>query len=208
VSAPTPTLRRLADRRFAATALVVAVLGAAGGQVVWSAFVALAQDGGNTVDSGTVTLTDNDSGAMFTLPTLKPNDNAARCIKVSYSGSLTSGVRLYGTTTGTGLDPYLGLVVTRGAYSPSDPGFSSCTNFNADSTTYISGQNAGVVYVGTLEDFPDDYASGIVDPTSGTPEAWTSGESHVYKFEIVQGDSGSADGKNATQTFTWESRNQ
>ena len=36
-----------------------------------------------------------------------PGDTAVGCIRVSYSGSLSSQVRLYGSTTGTGLDPYL-----------------------------------------------------------------------------------------------------
>jgi Camelysin metallo-endopeptidase len=199
----------LRGSRLVATVIVVFVVAAASGAGVWGAFVGQATNAGNSFASGTVALSDNDSGgSMFSLSGWKPGDTASRCIKVTYDGSLTADVRLYGTTTGSGLDPYLGLTVTRGTYSPTEPGFSSCTNFTPDSTTYITGQAAGVVYAGTLQDFPDAYASGIVDPTSGSPEDWTTGEAHVYKFQLAQGDNVTARSKNATQTFTWEARNR
>ena len=126
---------------------------------------------------------------------------------MTYTGSLDAAVRLYGTTTGTGLDQYLDLKVTRGTYSPSNPGFDSCTNFTADATNYI-GAGAGVVYNGTVQGYADDYAGGLVDPTSGSPETWTSGEKHAYKIQVTLQNNAAAAGKNATQDFTWEARNQ
>ena len=60
---------------------------------------------------------------------------------------------LHGTTTGTGLDAYLDLKVTRGTYSPSTPAFKSCTNFQPDGTNYIGAGN-GVIYNGTLQGYP------------------------------------------------------
>jgi hypothetical protein len=174
----------------------------------WAAFRATAVNSGNAVAAGTLSLTDNDGGAssMFSLTGLKGYDTATRCIKVTNSGTLAARVRMYGTTTGTGLDPYLSVVVTRGSYS-SDPGFSSCTNFVPDATNYVSGRGNGVIYAGTLQDFPDDYASGIDDPTSSATEDWVPGETHVYKVEITVADDDSAASKNATQAFTWEARN-
>jgi hypothetical protein len=116
-------------------------------------------------------------------------------------------VRLHGTTTGSGLDQYLDLKVTRGVYSPSDPAFKSCTNFQADGTNYIGAGN-GVIYNGTLQAFPDDYASGLVDPLSGSPESWTTGEAHVYRIDVTLQNNFSAQNKDAAQTFRWEARNQ
>ena len=116
-------------------------------------------------------------------------------------------MRLYGTTTGSGLDQYLDLKVTRGTYNPSTPAFKSCTNFQADGTDYLGAGN-GVIYTGTLQAYPDDYASGLVDPTSGAPESWSSGEVHVYRFDMTLQSNFAAQGKNATQTFRWEARNQ
>src|SRR5687768_9296799 len=65
--------------------------------------------------AGTVALTDNDSGtAMFSMSNAKPGATDSGCITVTSTGTLPSLVKLYGTTTGTGLDAFLTLVVTRG----------------------------------------------------------------------------------------------
>jgi hypothetical protein len=158
-----------------------------------------------------VNLTDNDANsAMFNVTGMVPGQTDTGCIRVRYTGTVASNVRLYGTTTGTGLDQYLEVKVTRGAYSPSEPAFDSCTNFSADSTDYI-GAGAGVIYNGTLQAYPDNFDAGRVDPTSGSPEAWGSPgspEDHVYKFEITLQASApnAAQGLSATQEFIWEAR--
>jgi predicted dehydrogenase len=201
-----PNERSRRSKLLAAMA-VVGLLGVGVG-TSWAAFISASTNAGNKFESGTVKVEDTDSGsAMFSLSGLKPGDTDTSCIKVTYTGSLASTVRLYGTTAGAGLDTYVGLTVTRGSYTPSEPSFDSCTNFTPDATTYVSGQSPGVVYAGTLQGFPDSYAGGLVDPTSGSPESWTTNEAHVYKVVIVMGDNRTAEGKNATQTFTWEARN-
>jgi hypothetical protein len=136
-----------------------------------------------------------------------PGNTTSGCIKVIYDGSLPASVRLYGTTTGSGLDQYLNLTVTRGSYNAPEPAFKSCTNFQADSTDYL-GSGAGVVYSGTLQGYPDNYGSGLVDPTSGSLESWITGEDHVYRFDVTLQSDFSAQNKDATQTFTWEARNE
>jgi hypothetical protein len=110
---------------------------------------------------------------------------------------------LYATVSGA-LAPYLTLTVTRG--TDSAPSFSSCANFTADATDYI-GQGAGVVYQGSLSGYPTDYASGIVDPKPATPETWTTGEAHSYRFNISLDNNLAAQGLSATAAFTWEARN-
>ena len=110
---------------------------------------------------------------------------------------------MYGATTGTGLDPYINLTVTRGTIA--SPSFDACTGFSADATDYI-GSGAGVVYNGTLAGFPDAWTGGIVDAPSAT-ETWTTNEVHTYRFAWTVADNDLAQGKNATQTFTWEARN-
>ena len=141
-------------------------------------------------------ISDNDSGsALLALTAAQPGNTDTGCIKVSYAGSLASEVRLYGTTSGTGLDAYLDLTVTRGTYTPSEPGFDSCTNFQADSTNYL-GAGAGVIYSGTLRDFPGTFAGGLVDPTSGSPESWTSAEVHVYRIQVTLKNNSAAQGLN------------
>ena len=189
--------------KVVATAVVVGLIGAVAGVGTWSAFSATTSNGGNTFSAGSVTLTDNDSGsAMLSLSSAKPGDSDTSCIEVTYTGSLASAVRLHGTTTGTGLDQYLDLRVTRG--TTTSP-FDSCTNFTADPTDY-NGNGAGVVYSGTLQGFPDAYAGGIVDPVAASPESWTAGEKHAYKFVVTVQDNDAAQGKTASQQFTWEAR--
>jgi hypothetical protein len=188
--------------------LVAAGLVASAGTITWAGFNSLTANTGDEVQAGTVGLSDNDSGnAALSLSSANPGDTDSDCIRVDYDGTLAATLRLYGATTGSGLDPYLALKVTRGVYSPSDPGDGSCTNFQADSTNYI-GAGAGVVYNGTLQNYPDDYATGIDDPPSGGPATWTAGTKRVYRLEVALQSDFAAQNKDATQTFTWEARNQ
>ena len=189
-------------------AAAIALLVPAAGSATYAAFRATNSNGNDLVEAGSVKLSDNgDGSSMLSLSTAVPGDTTSACIKVTYDGSLPATVRLHGTTTGSGLDPYLDLKVTRGVYSPSTPAFKSCTNFQADGTNYIGAGN-GVIYNGTLQGYPDDYASGLVDPLSGSPESWTTGEVHVYKLDVTLQSNFAAQTKDATQTFRWEARNQ
>lgn len=207
MTAQRPTRRQRAGTKLLVIGALIVLIGVANAGT-WAAFPGTAQNSGNKIDSGTVGLSDNDSGtALFSLAGMKPGDMTTTCIKVTYAGSLPSNVRLYGTTTGTGLDQYTSLQITRGTYS-STPSFPSCTNFTADSTTYITGQSAGVVYTGTLASFPTSWSNGVVDPYSTAPESWTTNEVHVYKLQLTLGDNVTAVGKSASSTFGWEAKNQ
>jgi predicted ribosomally synthesized peptide with SipW-like signal peptide len=198
---------RLSRRLVGMVGLGALVVAMAGG-VTWAAFTATTVNSGDEVRSGTVKLEDNDNdSAVLALSAAEPGAADSGCITVTFNGSLASTVRLYGTTSGSGLDQYLELKVTRGSYSPTDPGFDSCTNFQPDATDYL-GLGAGVVYEGTLQGYADAYAGGIADPPSGGPESWTNGESHVYQLEISLRHNLAAQGLNAAQEFTWEARNQ
>ena len=188
---------------LAAITLVIMIAGAQ----TWAAYNARTASNANDFASGSVALTDNDSAtALLALAAAVPGATDTGCITVSYTGSLASAVRLYGTTTGTGLDPYLDLKVTRGSFSGAPPAFDSCTNFTPDAISYI-GSGSGVIYDGTLQGFPDDYATAPADPPAGGAESWTSGETHVYRLQVTLQDNLAARGKSATQIFTWEARN-
>ena len=192
-------------RKLLGSAVVLGLIGVVAGVGTFSAFTATTANAGNTFAAGTVVLGDNDSnGAIFTMSGLKPGSTDSGCIEVAYTGTLASTVRLYGTTGGTGLAPYINLKVTRGTIA--SPTFDSCTGFSEDATDYISA-GAGVIYNGTLDGYADSYAAGLVDPLAGSPESWSTNEKHVYKFEVTVADNNSAQGLTATQTFTWEARN-
>lgn len=194
-------------RTFVLILVALTLAGALAGARTWAALSATTASTGDSFASGTVALADNDSGtAMLSLSAAVPGNSDSGCITVTYAGGLASAVRLYGTTTGTGLDAYLDLKVTRGAFSGAPPAFDSCSTFTADATDYI-GSGSGVIYDGTLQGFPDSYAAGQVDPLAAGAETWTTGEAHVYKLQITVQNNPSAQGKDATQTFTWEARN-
>jgi hypothetical protein len=205
-TATEPQKRMKTGFKLALTLALMAVIGGAAGFGTWSAFSATTENTGNTFATGTVVIGDSDGGGtspMLALADASPGTTDTSCITVTYTGSLPSSVHLYGTTAGTGLDQYLNLVVTRGSGAA---GFDDCTGFTSDTTDYIGSGN-GVIYSGTLQGFPDAYGSAIVDPVAGSPESWTNPESHEYRFAVTVQDNTNAQGLNASQSFTWEARN-
>jgi predicted ribosomally synthesized peptide with SipW-like signal peptide len=186
--------------------MVVSAFGLAAGAATHAAFTDTTTNDGDTFTAGSVDIDDDDGGiALVGLTAGNPGDTDTGCITVTYNGSLDSTVRLYGTTAGTGFDQYITLTVERGTWSGAPPAFEGCTGFTPDATDYI-GAGAGVVYTGTMADYPDAFAAGIVDG-GGTPETWTTGESRPYRFTVTVDDADGAQTLNATQTFTWEARN-
>ena len=191
-------------RKLLLTALVLGCFVVVSGAATYSAFSSQTSNSGNSFAAGTVELTDNDAGsAMLSLSNAQPSTSDTSCILLTYSGSLASTVRLYGTISG-GLSSYLTLTVTRG--TDSSPSFDSCSSFTPDGTDYIGAGN-GVIYQGNLSAFPTTYAAGLVDPTSGSPESWTTSETHSYRFVVTLQNDNAAQGLSATAAFTWEARN-
>jgi hypothetical protein len=192
-------------RKILLTLAIIGAVGAAAGVGSYSAYTATTANAGNTFAAGSVAVEDNDSdAAMLALANAKPGDSDTSCIRVRYTGSLASTVRLYATPSGT-LPQYLTLTVTRG--TDATPVFDDCVGFTADLTNYI-GAGAGVVYSGSLSAFPTTYAAGLVDPTSGTPESWTTDEEHFYRFAVTLQDNDAAKSQTGSAAFTWEARNE
>jgi hypothetical protein len=192
-------------RKLLLTLLVVGMVGAVAGYGTYSAFTATTTNTGNTLAAGSVAIEDNDlDGAMLAITNGKPNDTDVSCIKIKYTGSLGATVRLYASTLTGSLPAHITLVVTRGTGAAA---YDNCTGFTADGTNYGNGGN-GIVYNGKLGNFPTTYAGGIVDPTSGSPESWTNGEEHWYRFAVTVDDTNAAQGLTGTAGFTWEARNE
>jgi len=199
-----PRPRWSRSRRSVMTLLVIGVAGLLAGAGSYAVFTATTGNTGNSFASGTVAIQDNDSNtAMLALANAKPGDADTSCIRIEYTGSLDSTVRLYGSVSGS-LASYLTLTVTRG--TDSSPSFDSCASFTPDATNYIGAGN-GVVYSGPLSSFPASYAAGIVDPTSGSPETWSQSEAHSYRFVVTLQDDNAAQGLTGNASFTWEARN-
>lgn len=192
-------------RKLLLSLLVVGTIGAVAGYGTYSAFTATTTNTGNELSAGSVALEDNDlDGAMLSIANGKPNDTDLSCIKVKYTGSLGSTVRLYASTLTGSLPAHISLVVTRGTGAA---GFDDCTGFVADPVNYGNGGN-GIVYNGKLGSFPTSYASGIVDPTTGSPESWTAGEERWYRFAVTLDDTNAAQGLTGSAAFRWEAQNE
>jgi hypothetical protein len=171
------------------------VIGLVASGATFSAFNAQTSNAGNTFNTGTVSIADNDSGtAMFALTGMRPGSPVSKCIQVTYTGTLAAAVKLYGATTaGTGLESYLQLTVTRGTVSSG--AFPACSGFSADATS-------PVLYSGLMSAFPGTLGTAIADPNS----AWVTSETHAYQFTVDVADDNNAENKSATETFTWDAR--
>jgi hypothetical protein len=182
-------------------ALVVGLAFLAASAVTWrtssALFTATTTNGADTFATGSVALSDNDSGAaLFTVSNLKPGDSAAKCIRVTYTGTLASGVRVYGTgltVSGGSLDQWLNLQIEQGTNSLSTAG--TCGTFTGATTIFA---NAAFNTFGT------NYAGG-----SGS---WTpSSNPTVMDYRITYTLSSSAPNgtmaQNLSLTFTWEAQN-
>jgi hypothetical protein len=191
-------------RKLLVSLAVVGLAATAIAAATWSSFSKTSANPSNSFSAGTVSLGDNDaSGSVLSLSSVRPGGTSSGCIRVTYNGSLSSAVHLYGSTTGS-LAQYLTLTITRGTETA--PSFPSCSTFTADATNYI-GSGAGVVYTGTLSNFSSsrtNYATGLVDPST-----WDAGNSRSFKFTLTlpAGAASAAQGLSSTAAFTWEAQN-
>jgi hypothetical protein len=190
--------------KVALSALVVGTLGSLAVLGVYGLFTATTQNSGNEITSGTVELTDNDSGsALYSLTGVRPGDVTSRCIKTTYAGSLPAVVHIYSPSSPGPLAPYIDLTITQGTQASAT--FPSCTGFVADPT--------GALFSGTLQSFEQTrsaYATGIATSPSGK-SSWSTGAAAVYRFQATlqatapDASQGSTSG---VHSFVWEAHGQ
>jgi hypothetical protein len=178
-------------------ALLTGMLGSAA--MVWSAsnaaFSGSTVNPNNSWTAGTVSLTDNDGGAaMFNAAGLTPATTLTRCITVTYGGSVTAPVRIYGAVPGgTGLAGYLNLTIEVGTGSTD----AVCSGFSLGA--------GGTIFSGTLAAFAaahTDYTTGLVTGWSPTGAA----QSQSFRFQATVADDNNAKGLSCTMPFTWEAQ--
>jgi hypothetical protein len=180
--------------------MIVGVLAAVAGLGAFSAWTSTTSNAGNSFASGSVSLTDNDAGsAMYNVSNKKPADSVTQCIKVTYTGSLDSDVKLYTSSAIGSLGPYIDVQVRPGSGNPTFPG---CTGFTPD---------AADLYNDTLANFPTSYAGGILDAGPGSNTKWVTSDAVVYRFTLTLQSSAPDAAQGLTtgaHTFVWEARNQ
>lgn len=195
------TRRRVSWRGIAAILAVVLV--SVSFESTFAAFRSTAESSANSYTAGTVFLSGNGGAGSFPGSTgAEPGAVSSGCVIVTYSGSLPANVRIYTTRSGT-IAPYLSVKITRGSGAA---GFPSCTGFTADPTNY-AGLGAGVLFDGLASTLPTSGATGLLDPTAGTPETWATGEAHAYRFDVTVTADPAGQGRTGTLRFGFQAAN-
>lgn len=187
------------------TLLVLGIVASIAGAGVFSAFSSQTDNPGNVITAGTVTLADNDGGsALYALTAAKPGDSKASCIKVTYSGSLDSTVKVYTPSSIGELGPSVTLKIEPGTQASST--FPSCEGFTPDS--------GGALYEGTLSAFAaehNSFANGVADNPGTSATKWVTNDAVVYRVTatLSAAAADSAQGKTTgTHLLRWEAQNQ
>ena len=196
-------------KKLFGTAAVVSALAAIGGFGAFSAFTATTQNDNNTIQAGSVALSDTDSvggtaGVLYSSTNQKPgqaNAQAPRCIRVSYSGSLPALVRLYRGSATNAAD--FSLLIERGTGLTAANNTMSCAGFTPAA--------APTVYNGSLNSFPTSF-SGSTAHGKDAGAAWNSGDSVDYRFTIWPNDDPTANNRTnqlstGNHTIFWEAQN-
>jgi hypothetical protein len=190
---------RARTRRTLTLLLLVGVVGSVAGWGAYSAFTATTTNTGNTITAGTVAISQH-AGAttLYSASDQGPGSSVVKCVRVTYTGSLASSVRLYVSNVANG--SLFNLKVERGSGLSSPDASMNCTGFAASSTAYD----------GDLGSFGQTYGGGADGKAGGA--AWNQNDSVDYRFTISVNDDPtpnahtSALSSNA-HTFTWEARN-
>ena len=191
---------RATKHKLLATAAIVSAVTAVAGFATFSAFSSTTTNSGNSFTAGSVVLADNDAGtAMYNVSNQKPGTSTAKCIKVTYTGTLDANVKLYTASSINASAQYINLTVEKGTSDTST--FPNCGTFTSEST----------LYNGTLSDFAstkNSYANGV-SAFPGSATKWVENDNLVFRFTLSVQDSNSAHGATSgTHAFTWEAQNQ
>ena len=193
-------------RKLLLTALTVSVVGSIVAFGTFSAFSSTTENPGNQFAAGSVAIGDNDVGtALYNVSNQAPGDFEASCIKVTYSGTLPSDVKLYlPDSVGSTVAEHTDLDITSGTGEEHD-----CSDFAADATN-------SSVFSGELGEFAaahNDYASGVTDfPLAKTK--WDANDTVTYQVRVELQDNDGANSGTGTgystpaHKYVWEAQNQ
>jgi hypothetical protein len=187
-------------RRTFFALLLIGLVGSVAGWGAYSAFTATTTNSGNAITAGTVVISQH-AGAttLYSSSGLGPGSSIAKCVRVSYTGSLAASVKLYESgaiSNGSAFN----LKVERGSGLSSPDNTMNCTGFTASSTAYD----------GDLGSFASTYAGGVDGKSGGS--AWSQNDSVDYRFTISVNDDATANAHTSalasgSHSFVWEARN-
>lgn len=170
--------------------------------VMWrasnAAFTATTTNGADTFSTGSVVISDNDSGtALFSVTNMKPGSTGVACIRVSYTGTLTAPVKLYGTSHSTtnALSSYIDFQVEESTGAGVTT-FPSCAGIGATSTLFNS----------TLASFASSHTSYANGVSSWTPTT-TASRDYRITYTLSSSAPNSTMSSTSSITLTWEAQN-
>lgn len=187
-----------------ATPVAVVAAGAMVYQASYAAFTGTTSNTGNEWSTGSVNLTDDDSGsAMFQVQNLLPGQSQSKCIRVTANASVPSTVKGYTVTpvkSAKGLEQHIDISIESG-----DGGsFANCTGFTPDGVTSIPDTPMSLLMAGAT-DWSNAMGAWAVAGTG--PESKTYRIS--YKFDtagLTQGEIDALQGSRVGVGIQWEMR--
>ena len=210
----------LLEKKVGLTLTVLTLFGLTASAATFAAFSDTTTNSGNTFQAGTVDIDDDDAGtALYAAATnAKPGDSDEGCINVTFTGSLASTVKLYGSNNlnANALDDQLTLTITKG---------SGAAGGNTTDCTGFTPAGAGsAVYSGTLANFMstyNQYSNGLTVNDQTNNAVWDSADAVSYRFNVTltddvdvnaanngnAGDDGATKFSTGAHSFTWEARN-
>lgn len=191
---------KAAQRRALTALITIGLVGVIAGWGAYSAFTATTANTGNAITAGTVAIGQHaGSTTLYNSAAQGPGSSIVKCLRVSYTGSLASTVKLY-ASSGIANGSAFNLKVERGAGLSSPDATMNCTGFSSSSTAYD----------GDLGSFATNYAGGFDGKAGGT--AWNQNDSVDYRFTITVNDDSTPNAhtsavSSGAHSFTWEARN-
>lgn len=223
-------------RKIALVALLLVGVATLGGIASFESLTSTATNGSaspyNEFNTGSVTITDNQSGsAMFTVTNADPPTTGHACIGVQYTGSVSADVYLYATVEEDTGSPALGDDITLGVqdgtdssnggtYAQGDNYDTSCSDFTAntntsDATSASVGNDVTAVPLdGTgcngTSCWPTSVSNGYLMSDTGSATAsaaWSADTTVWYEFSYDI-ESGAPSGATCEIELTWEAVGQ
>lgn len=187
-------------RKLFLSLLVVGAVGSVAAWGVFAAFTATTTNSGNTITAGTVAIGQH-AGAttLYSASNQGPGATTVGCVRVTYTGSLASSVKLYASAAPSNGDGF-NLTVERGSGLSSPDNTMNCTGFTSSSTAFN----------GTLDTFATTYAGGADGKAGGA--AWAQNDAVDYRFTVEVVDDATPNAHSSSvstgaHSFTWEARN-
>ena len=184
--------------------LGVGAAGAIAAFGTFSAFSSTTDNPGNQIATGSVAISDNDSGVntLIDISGAKPGQDYDRCILVTYSGTLPADVKMSIPTAVGALAGDLDLDITPGTLSDTST-FGSCTSFTASGGN-IFGDGASDT-LASFRSTHNDWNTGLLHSPGGS---WVQNEVVAYRFRVNVQDDAPQGANTGAFTVKWEARNQ